>query len=136
MTFTVPIRKEVTIIDKNGEEKTKNIFYILQFIDRERFMASSSSNFVNNISDWIHNIKYKYENHGKKCETCGNKHKYCGCFLEYTKMIKQNTNNCVARKIINISSMKNKRNDFLLHTHFLTRIIISLFYCCKKVFYL
>ena len=71
-----------------------------------------------------------------KCETCGNKHKYCGCFLEYTKMIKQNTNNCVARKIINISSMKNKRNDFLLHTHFLTRIIISLFYCCKKVFYL
>ena len=32
--------------------------------------------------------------------------------------------------------MKNKRNDFLLHTHFLTRIIISLFYCCKKVFYL
>ena len=57
MTFTIPIRKEVTIIDKNGEEKTKNIFYILQFIDRERFMASSSSNFVNNISDWIHNIK-------------------------------------------------------------------------------
>ena len=30
ITFTVPIEKEVTIIDKNGEEITKNIYYILQ----------------------------------------------------------------------------------------------------------
>ena len=35
--FTVPIQKEVTRIDKNGEEITKNIFYILQFIDSTRF---------------------------------------------------------------------------------------------------
>ena len=28
-------------IDKNGEEMTKNISYILQFIDNTRFMASS-----------------------------------------------------------------------------------------------
>ena len=32
--FTVPIEKEVTLIDKNGEEIIKNISYILQFIDR------------------------------------------------------------------------------------------------------
>ena len=38
--FTVPIKKEVTRIDKNGEETTKNISYILQFIDSARFMAS------------------------------------------------------------------------------------------------
>ena len=31
-TFTVPIEKEVTRIDKNGKEITKNISYILQFI--------------------------------------------------------------------------------------------------------
>ena len=33
ITFTVPIQKEVTRTDINGEEITKNISYILQFID-------------------------------------------------------------------------------------------------------
>ena len=32
ITFTVPIGKEVTKIDKNGEEITKNTPNILQFI--------------------------------------------------------------------------------------------------------
>ena len=44
ITFTDPIEKEVTRIDKNGENITKNISYILQFIDSDlliRFMASS-----------------------------------------------------------------------------------------------
>ena len=88
MTFTVPIRKEVTIIDKNGEEKTKNIFYILQFIDgKDLWQAHHQILLTIFLIEFI-TLKYKYENHGKKCETCGNKHKYCGCFLEYTKMIK------------------------------------------------
>ena len=39
ITFTVLIEKEVTRIDKNVEEITKNISYILQFIDSTRFMA-------------------------------------------------------------------------------------------------
>ena len=39
-TFTVPIEKEVTRIDKNGEEVTKNISYLLQFIDGARFIKS------------------------------------------------------------------------------------------------
>ena len=39
MTFTVPIEKEVKIIDKNREEITENISYILQFIDSGRFMT-------------------------------------------------------------------------------------------------
>ena len=51
ITFTIPIEKEVTIIDKNREEITKNIFYILQFIDSARFMVSSLSNLVNNLSE-------------------------------------------------------------------------------------
>ena len=59
ITFTVPIEKEVTRIDKNGEEITKNISYILQFIDSARFMASSLSNFVYNLSDGVHRIKCK-----------------------------------------------------------------------------
>ena len=54
ITFTVPIEKEVTRIDKNGEEITKNISYILHFIDITGFMAISLLNLVNNLSEIIH----------------------------------------------------------------------------------
>ena len=56
--FRVPIEKEVTRIDKNGKVITKSISYTLQFIDSARFMASSLSNLVNNLSEGIHGIKY------------------------------------------------------------------------------
>ena len=39
----------------------------LQFIDMTRFMASSLSNLVNNLSDEIHRIKCKYGHDDKKC---------------------------------------------------------------------
>ena len=38
------IQQEVTTIDKNGEEITKNVSYIFKYIDCTRFMVSSSSN--------------------------------------------------------------------------------------------
>ena len=38
--FTAPIEKEVTSIDKNGEETTKSISYIIQSIDGARFMEN------------------------------------------------------------------------------------------------
>ena len=60
ITFTVPIEKEVTRVDKNREEITKNISYILHFIDSARFMANSLSNLVNNLSEGIHRIKCKF----------------------------------------------------------------------------
>ena len=59
MTFTVPIEKEVTKINKNGEEITKNISYILEFTDKARFVIRSLSNLVNNLSEGIHKIKCK-----------------------------------------------------------------------------
>ena len=40
------MEKEITGTDKSGEEITKNISYILQLIDRAKFMASSLSNFI------------------------------------------------------------------------------------------
>ena len=48
-------------------------------------MASSLSNFVNNLCDGIHKIKCKHRHDDeKKCETYRIKYKYCDCFLEYT----------------------------------------------------
>ena len=84
ISFTVPIEKEVKRIDKNGEESTKDISFILQFIHSARFMASSLSTFVNNLSERIHKIKCKYQYADKKCKTCGITYEVCDCFLEYT----------------------------------------------------
>ena len=83
ITFTLSI-EEVTIKnDKNGEEITKSISYILQFIESERFMVRSLSTFVNNLSEDIHNIKCKYRRDNKKCETCETTCEVCHCFLKY-----------------------------------------------------
>ena len=43
ITFTVPIEKDVTRIDRSREEVTKHISYRLQVIESTRFMASSFS---------------------------------------------------------------------------------------------
>ena len=75
ITFTVPIEREVTRIDKN-------VTYTLEFIDSAIFMASLLSNLVNNLSEEIHKIKCKHGYEDKRCETCGIKYKYCNCFLE------------------------------------------------------
>ena len=77
--FTVPTKKNVTRIDKNGEEITKTISYPLQFIDRGRFMASSLSNLVHNLSEGLHRINCKLGHDDKKYETCTIKYKYCDC---------------------------------------------------------
>ena len=65
MIFTVLIEKEVTTIDKNGEEVAKHISYTLQC---KKIMTRSLSNLVNNLSEGIHSIKCKYGHDDKKCE--------------------------------------------------------------------
>ena len=57
---------------------------MLQFIDSTKFMASSLSDCVNNLSEGIHKIKCKHGHDDKKCEIGRTKYKYCDCFLEYT----------------------------------------------------
>ena len=59
--FAVSLEKEVTRIDKNGGKITKNISYILQFIDSARYLVKSLLNLVNNLSEVIHRIKCKFE---------------------------------------------------------------------------
>ena len=50
--------------------------YTLQFIDRARFVAKSSSNLVNNLSERIHKIKRKHGHGDKNFETCRIKYTY------------------------------------------------------------
>ena len=66
-TLSVPIEQEVTNIDKDGNESFATISYKIKFIDSARFMATSLSNLVDNLTKGIHKI------------TC----KDCHYFLEY-----------------------------------------------------
>ena len=59
----------MTRIDKNRKEITKNVSYILQFIDSARFMASPLSNLVNNFSEGIHRTKCNFGHNERKCGT-------------------------------------------------------------------
>ena len=55
ITFSVPIKKEITKKDKNENDKITKISYKIKFIDSCRFMSTSLSNFVNNLSEGLHN---------------------------------------------------------------------------------
>ena len=82
ITFTVPIEKELAMIDKKGKEIIQNISYILQFIDSARFIELTISNLVNKFPEGTHRIKCKYGHYDKICETCEIEYKYCNSFLE------------------------------------------------------
>ena len=69
-TFSTPIEKEATRIDKDGNESGVTISYKIKFIDFARFMATSLSNLVNNLAEGIHKIKCKD----------------CDCYLEYESL--------------------------------------------------
>ena len=58
-TFSIPIEKEVTNIDKDGNESVVTISYKIKFIDSARFVASSLSNLGDNLAEGIHKIKCK-----------------------------------------------------------------------------
>ena len=66
-TFSVSIEKEVTNIDKYGNESVATISYKIKFIYSARCMATSLSNLVDNITESAHK----------------NKCKDCDCFLDY-----------------------------------------------------
>ena len=48
--FSVLIKKEIRKIDKQGNETVETISWKIKFIDSARFMASSLSNLIDNIT--------------------------------------------------------------------------------------
>ena len=57
ITFSVPIKKKITKIDKDGNDNIVNISYKIEFINSFRFMSSSLSSLVSNLSDGLHSDK-------------------------------------------------------------------------------
>ena len=92
-TFSVPIEKEVTKIDKVGIESVETISYKINLFDSARFIATSLSNLVDNATEEIHKIKYKncdsfYEYESVKDNLI--KYKYLSCnkdYQDYSKII-------------------------------------------------
>ena len=55
ITFSVPIKKEITKKDKNGNGKITRLSCKIKFIDSYRFMSTPLSNLVSNLSEGLHN---------------------------------------------------------------------------------
>ena len=53
----MPIRKEITKNNKEGNESVTTKPYKIKVIDSAKFMASSLSNLVNNLAEGMHKIK-------------------------------------------------------------------------------
>ena len=58
ITFSLPIKKEITKKDKNGNDKIIKISYKIKFIDSYRFMSTSLSNLVSNLSEGLPNDRW------------------------------------------------------------------------------
>ena len=54
ITFSVPIKKEITKKDKDDNDKITKTSYKIQLTDSFRFMSSSLSNLVDNLSEGLH----------------------------------------------------------------------------------
>ena len=60
----MPIKKEITKIDKDGNDKIMKISYKIKFIDSFRFMSSFLSSLVDNLSEGLHSDKCTH------CKSC------------------------------------------------------------------
>ena len=61
ITFKIPVKKEITKIDKDGNDKIMKISWKIKFTDSCRFISSSLSSLADNLSEGLHS---------KKCTNC------------------------------------------------------------------
>ena len=57
ITFSVPIKKEITKIDKDDDDKIMKILYKTKFTDSFRFMSSSLPSLADNLPEGLHSDK-------------------------------------------------------------------------------
>ena len=110
ITFSVPIKKRI-------ENKDLEITYEIKFIDSYRFMSSSLSKRVDNLSEGIHN---------NKCLDCNS----CLDYVRITKNEKLllkcfNCNNCYKKKF-NKEFIKKFKNTYSFCNNYLNKFILLL----------
>ena len=57
IAFSVPIKNQITKIDKDCNDKIVDISYKIKFIDSFRFLSNSVSSLVDNLCEGLHNDK-------------------------------------------------------------------------------
>ena len=87
--FFFSASKEIKVV-KDGNEDIITSSYKIKFIDSTRFMASSLSNLVDNLTEGIHEIK-------------------CKLFLEYESLI----DNLIKFKCLSCNKHSNKMHEKL-----------------------
>ena len=112
ITFSVPIKKEITKKDKNSNNKIIKISYKIKFIDCFRFISTSLSDLVDNLSEGLH-----------KCKDCKLHFDYISikdnqlifrCF-RYRKNYEKNFNKELIKRFANTYRFCNKDlNKFIL----------------------
>ena len=90
--FSVPLKKKITKIDKDGNESVETISYKIPFIDSMRFMTTPLSKLVDNLTEGIHVTKCK------DCDFLLN--------MKVSRMIWWNVNVYLAIKIIQTRLME------------------------------
>ena len=100
ITFSVPLKKEI-----KNRNKIIETTYKIKFIDSFRFMSTSLSKLVGNLSEGLHN------NRCVDCKSC----------LEYMK------NKDEKPIFICFSCKKNYEKDLRIHIVFVVKILINLF---------
>ena len=110
MNFSVPLKKEATKKDKNGNDQITKISYKIKFIDSCRFMSTSLSNLVSNLSAGLHNDRCI------DCKSCTTKDKQLifRCFRS-KKNYENNFNKELFQRFANIYEFCNgDLNKFIL----------------------
>ena len=117
ITFSVPIKKKI-------EKKDLEITCKIKFIDSYRFMTSTLSNLVDNLSEGIHN---------NKCSDCGSNLDCIKITAKPSSLERKNEKlilecyNCKQRYKKNL--IKNSLKDSLVHIVFVIMILINSYYC-------
>ena len=114
--------KEVTKIDKDGNESVATISDKIKCIDSAIFMASSLSNLVDNLAEGIHKVKCKDFDYFLEYESVKDnliKYKFLSSNEDYSNTLEENFK-------------KPFKNTF----QFLIVISMNLFCCYEKLFVL
>ena len=92
--FFVSIRKEIIKINKDGKQSVETMSYKIKCIDSMRFMGTSLTKLVDNLSEGIHEIKCTDCNCSLKYENVKNnlmKYKCLSCDKKFSeKSLKRN----------------------------------------------
>ena len=112
--FPIPVEKEVTNINKDGNESVVTISYKINFIDSARFMATSLSSLVDNLTEGIHKVKCKdcdYFLQYKSVKGNSIKYKCLSCNRDYSNK----TDEELTKRFKNIFKFSNNDiNKFIL----------------------